>query len=81
MYGKMQESGPTEIIPLICTSAVWGQYPVFLPREFPQGSPWGAAAVLWLLDGRYSFLPEFPQGSPAHIGGLQALTTVISFVY
>ena len=29
MYGKMQESGLTEIIPLICTSAIWGQYPVF----------------------------------------------------
>ena len=23
MYGKMQESGLTEIIPLICTSAIW----------------------------------------------------------
>ena len=21
----------------------------------------------WLLDGRYSFFPEFPQGSPAHL--------------
>ena len=26
---KMQECEPTKIIPLICTSAVWGQYPVF----------------------------------------------------
>ena len=29
MYGKMQESGLTEIILLICTLAIWGQYPVF----------------------------------------------------
>ena len=29
MYGKMQESELTEIIPLICTSAIWGQCPVF----------------------------------------------------
>ena len=29
MHGKMQESGLTKIIPLICTSAIWGQYPVF----------------------------------------------------
>ena len=38
MYGKMQESGPTEI-PLICTLAIWGQCPGFLHPEFPQGSP------------------------------------------
>ena len=29
----------------------------------------GVAAVWWLLDGRSSFLPEFPQGSPDHIHG------------
>ena len=29
-YGKIQVSGLTEIIPLIWTSALWGQYPVFL---------------------------------------------------
>ena len=28
IYGKMQESGLTEIIPLTCTSAIWGQDPV-----------------------------------------------------
>ena len=27
------------------------------------------------------FSPEFPQGSPAHVGGLQSLMTVTSFVY
>ena len=37
MYGKMQESGLTEIIPLICTSAIWGQYPVLSLPESPQG--------------------------------------------
>ena len=56
MYGKVQESGLTEIIPFIGTSAIWGQDPVFSH-------------------------PEFPQGSPAHVGGLQSLTTVTSFVY
>ena len=29
MDGKMQKSGLIEIILLICTSAIWGQYPVF----------------------------------------------------
>ena len=28
MYGKMQESGLTGIVPLIRTSALWGQCPV-----------------------------------------------------
>ena len=28
MSEKMQESGFTEIIPFICISAIWGQYPV-----------------------------------------------------
>ena len=30
MYGKMLESGLTEIIPLVCISAIWGQDAVFL---------------------------------------------------
>ena len=29
MYGKIQESELTEIIPFIYTSAIWGQYHVF----------------------------------------------------
>ena len=40
------------------------------------------AAVWWLLDGRYSFLSEFPQGSPAHHPWwLQSMVSVTSFVY
>ena len=39
MYVKMQDSGPTEIIPLVCISSTWGQYLVFSHPEFPQGSP------------------------------------------
>ena len=42
----MQESGLTEIIPLMCTSAIWGLHPVFSYPEFPQGSP--AHHQLWL---------------------------------
>ena len=37
MYGKMQVSGLTEIIPFICISAVWGQPPAswffYIPRS------------------------------------------------
>ena len=43
-YGKMQESGLIEIIPLICVSALLGQYPVFSQPEFPQGSTLGVVA-------------------------------------
>ena len=39
MNGKMQESALTEITPLICTSAIWAQYPVFSHPELPQGFP------------------------------------------
>ena len=78
MYGKTQESGLTEIIPLIHTSAIRTRI-LFSHPESPQGSPWGVAAVWWLLDGRYSFLPEFPQGWPArHPGWLQSLMTMPS---
>ena len=34
MYGKMQEFGLNEIIPLTCTSAIWGQYPVLSQPEW-----------------------------------------------
>ena len=39
------EDGLTEIIPLICTSVIWGQYPVFTPPEFPQGASLGVAVM------------------------------------
>ena len=42
----MQESGLTEIIPLIWTSHIWGPYPVFLHAVFPQGSPSVVAATV-----------------------------------
>ena len=38
MYRKMQESVFIEVIPLICTSAIWGRHPVFLHPELPRGS-------------------------------------------
>ena len=40
MYGKIQESGLTEISPLIFILANWGQYPVFLHPEFLHGLPY-----------------------------------------
>ena len=71
MYGKMKDSGLPETIPLLCISAIWGQYPLFI-SWVPQGLMWKVAAVWWLQDGRYS--PSWvPQGSPAHIGGPQWL--------
>jgi len=43
--GKMAKSGLTESIPLKCTSAVWGGYPMFSHPELPWGSLWAVAAV------------------------------------
>ena len=58
MYGKMQEAGLTEIIPLICTSATWGQHPVFSHPEFPQVHREGGFSCR-LLDGLGSGQPAF----------------------
>ena len=46
MYGKIQESGLIEIMPLIHCPAMWGQTPVLFISRFPQGSP---AHRLWWL--------------------------------
>ena len=35
------DSGLTKIIPLICTSALWSQDPVFLHPESPPSGPLG----------------------------------------
>ena len=53
----MQASGLTEIIPLIFTLAIWGQYPVLSHPESPQVHHqvgWGAAAAVdsgWWASG------------------------------
>ena len=36
MYEEMQQSEFTEIIPLICNSVIWDQFPVFSHPEFPR---------------------------------------------
>ena len=46
MYGKMQESGLTEIMSLICTLTICSQYPIFLHLEPPQDAYLGVDAVL-----------------------------------
>ena len=43
----MQESGLTEIVPLICTSAICGQHPVVSHLE----SPWGTSLTDGLMMG------------------------------
>ena len=82
MYGKVQESGISEIIPFICISAILGQYPVFFfhilsflgahPREWLvwESNGYQIAGILLLLD--------CPECSGAHIGRLQSLMTVTS---
>ena len=53
----MQDSGLTEIIPLIFIFTVWNQYPVFSHPEFPRTVPLWVTTLWWLLDGRHSFPP------------------------
>ena len=53
----LAKSGLTEIIHLMCTSAVWGQYPAFLNPEFPLGAPLQVNAMAKSLAvGSYSGL-------------------------
>ena len=74
VYGKMQESGLSEISPLRCTSATWASDPCFPVLSLPGAHLRGGAAVWWLLEGRYSFLPECPPqlstGDSYNHGGL-----------
>ena len=58
----MQESGLTEIIPFLCTSAIWGQYLVLFTSWVPQCSVWGVAAIWWPLCLRYFSLSWVPLG-------------------
>ena len=51
MHGKVQESGITEIIPLMCTSAIWGQY--LLWRDLTLETyklPKHASSVEWVIE-------------------------------
>ena len=56
MYGKMQESGLTEIIPLMCTLAIWGQEPVLshfspLRVHHREGVAVAADCQMWMGSG------------------------------
>ena len=75
MYGKMQESGLPEIIPLIYTSVIWGQYPVFSHPEFPQAAPSREAAVWW-----QAFIVSFLSPLGAHCGA-DSNVVARSFIY
>ena len=66
MYGKMQESGLTEIIPCLYISAIWGQYTAgfshsLTPPPEPQCSSYGVEAVIGIAP------PGCPWGSEIHI--------------
>ena len=51
----MQESGLIEIIPLMCTLAILGQYSAFLHPESPKGARVGVALVAAGLMATTSF--------------------------
>ena len=79
MYGKVQESGLTEIIPFICISPIGGQYLVFIhilsSSEFTIGSGCSLMAVGSLV--LFSFLGLL-RAQKFTFGGLQLLMTVTS---
>ena len=52
MHGKLENSRLIEIMPLMCTSALWGQDPRLSHPESPQGAPLGGGWGGWRLDCR-----------------------------
>ena len=54
----MQESGLTEIIPLVCVSAVWGKDSVFT-SQVSSGFTVGSGCSLITARWRYSFFMSF----------------------
>ena len=51
LYGRMQESGLIDIIPLVCTLTIYGQYPAFLHLESPAFFHLRVAAVAAVAAG------------------------------
>ena len=81
MYGKMQEAWLTEIIPLICTLAIWGQYSVsksWVSWVLTIGSGCSLMAARWQV-----FFPSWvPSGLASSPSVVAVITkTVTSFVY
>ena len=74
MYGKMQEFGLTEIIPFICISVIWGQYPpAFLKSlpDFPDNSNSKESACNAGGTGDLSLIPGL--GRSLGVGNVNAL--------
>ena len=78
----MQESGLTEVIPFICTSALWGQDPGLSHPKSLEGVPLGVAAVTDCLMAGILF--PFLNSLMAHHqgwlkwGGLIAVTSLFT---
>lgn len=65
MNRTMRESGLSEIIPLLCVSAVWGQRPVLSHPKSPQGAQLRAAAGAEGLMAEIILPPSWvPSGLP-----------------
>ena len=66
MCGKMQESHLTEVIPLMCTAAIWDRYSVFSTSSVSSGCTFGGSYSL-MAARCLAFLPELPQGSQLRV--------------
>ena len=67
MYGKMQESGLTETILLMCASASWGQNPVLSQSWVPSGCTVGGGCSSWPLDGGHPVSIPSSLGAPGRV--------------
>ena len=81
MYGKIQETGLTEIIPLISTSVIWGQYPMFSHPKFPQGSLGSGCSLMVARQQVFFSFLSFLRAHQLTVLWLRSLMTVTSLVY
>ena len=73
MYKKMQESGLSEIIPLLCNIVICGRYPVFSHPESSQGAELGVNATAEGLAVGSPFGATLSSLKAHHLGGYDVM--------
>ena len=81
MYETMQESGLTEIIPLISTSAVRSQYAIVSHPAFGQHSPVGSGYSLMVSRWQVFFPSRVPSGLTSSLWRTITSKDVTDLVY
>ena len=80
----MQESGPTETSPLICTSVIWGQNPMLSHPEPLQATQWmgigGGFSVMTTGWPAFLFPSRVPSGLPVGVAAITDGSYILCFL-